>query len=690
MKSRVLAGFLVALALLLPAAPVHAQRDDLLDRVAVDVGLVEVRARPGTAAIDRIKLINKTAEQQKLSVFVEDLGVDADGDILAVGRGTGQSSAAAWITTDPATVTVAPSGSSPVAIKINVPAGTKPGGYYASVTFDDENGRAPENRIVHSILIRVDGAGAQASVQLTSVSLPTISLAGRPEVRAVVENTGNVHAIGGGTIRISNFGSRIATIQIPPFVVLPGIQRIVTVPVRSAPIAGRLKADADLTFGDTTLAASSSGFVVIWWLAAAMLFVILLFLIALLRLLGLLGPKARARKKERIAADHARRAQKAARKPAKKGKEEPAATPPVEETLPVTPAQPPFRPAAQTGTLAERLARRPKPDSTFWGDEEEGPAPFADVEKEEEIVEMPALSDFDPFKPAEAPEEPEEPEPAELLDDGPLDLALDDEQPVALDLEADEDTTEPEPEESEPEEPEVQAAWPGSPDAPPSPQPSKPVAVSLSPSQRPAPLPLEDADEISIEPSDDHIDDDDLPMLIEDDEFDDDIRPPARPIHVANIPPRPSQAPLPVAPVPAAPPPEVQLERTGAGSAMAIRRAEVALRMITGKPGETGAILDAGLDLLYSVRSDADVIRHIEGMHADTRNRRKLGPLALALFAVDSRTAPRALLDAYATASKVVADRIRRAILACDPADIRPHRDLIGALPPARRDALGL
>ena len=123
---------------------------------------------------------------------------------------------------------------------------------------------------------------------------------------------------------------------------------------------------------------------------------------------------------------------------------------------------------------------------------------------------------------------------------------------------------------------------------------------------------------------------------------------------------------------------------------MALRRADVALRMIGGKTGETGAILDSGLDLLYSVRADPDVVARVEQVYEETRNRRKLGPLALALFAVDSRIAPEALLDSFATASKMIAERIRRAILACDPADIRAHRDLIRALPQGRRDQLGL
>ncbi|HVL90363.1 MAG TPA: hypothetical protein VM841_09030, partial [Actinomycetota bacterium] len=161
-----------------------------------------------------------------------------------------------------------------------------------------------------------------------------------------------------------------------------------------------------------------------------------------------------------------------------------------------------------------------------------------------------------------------------------------------------------------------------------------------------------------------------------------------REVKVAGLPPLREPDPLPEANWSAAVP-DQPLEKVSGGSAMALRRAEVAIRMITGKPGETGAILDSGLDLLYSVRTDPAVVERVEQAYEETRNRRKLGPLALALFAVDSRTAPEALLDAFATASKVVAERIRRAILACDPADIRPHRSLIQALPQSRRDQIG-
>jgi hypothetical protein len=124
--------------------------------------------------------------------------------------------------------------------------------------------------------------------------------------------------------------------------------------------------------------------------------------------------------------------------------------------------------------------------------------------------------------------------------------------------------------------------------------------------------------------------------------------------------------------------------------AAALRRAKVALDMLAGPTGETGAILDAGLELLRSVASDQAVVASVRDVFAKTKGRRKQGPLALALSVVSAPEAPAALLAAYATAPKVVADRVQTALTSYETAELRSHPALLDMLPPARRYSLGL
>ncbi|MHB8512545.1 MAG: hypothetical protein ACYDCC_10215 [Actinomycetota bacterium] len=607
------------------AAQPATSSSDLASRVGVDTALVEVKASPGTSAGDSVTLTNKTSSSIVLQAFINDVGTNADGDIVAVSRGqSDQSSASAWINLKTQTITLPPSGSATVGIVVSIPKGTPPRGYYSAITFDTSPSSSPETRLIHAILVNVVGPGSAVQPRLVSVSMPLVSLNGKFSITIDVQNLGNVHAIGSGTVEIKNFGVHVDTLTLPPIVVLPNVHRVVHVSLPNPPIAGRLTAAAKIDFsnGDHDSLASSA-YVIIWWFAIMLLVVLLLFAAAMLRLVGVTGPRAKRRREARKSevAEEApeqelptpRKAQRKAPPPAR-----PIPAPPPAPSPPPPPLERPREPVAAS-------VMRPDTDTPFW--DEHGPelAPFAKVEHDE----TPEIIELDPSEQTR--------------------------ETATSALEEDEELT---------------SSW-----VQPAP-PSRPIPV------RPVPVVKREA------PSSDE------PIVARAIELppEEELRPAGAPrmsIRVANLPPVPNAQPLPESPW-SPPPPETTLDRPKAGGAMALRRAEVALRMITGKTGETGAILDAGLDLLYSVRSDRAVVEHIENEFTATRNRRRLGPLALALFAVDSMIAPEALLDAYASATKVVAERIRRAILACDPADVRRHRDLIAALPPARKDSIGL
>jgi hypothetical protein len=125
--------------------------------------------------------------------------------------------------------------------------------------------------------------------------------------------------------------------------------------------------------------------------------------------------------------------------------------------------------------------------------------------------------------------------------------------------------------------------------------------------------------------------------------------------------------------------------------AAAERRARVALGLLSEGPGRTGERVEVALDVLRTVREATSVAAKVEEAYEAARrarDRKAQAPLALALAAVGSPQAPAALLRAYATAPEPLAGQILEALRELPADALAPHRRLISALPPARRDAL--
>ncbi len=124
---------------------------------------------------------------------------------------------------------------------------------------------------------------------------------------------------------------------------------------------------------------------------------------------------------------------------------------------------------------------------------------------------------------------------------------------------------------------------------------------------------------------------------------------------------------------------------------MALRRARTAIRMLEQGAGQSGVRVDVAMGLLRSVQAVAEVRTAVEAAYGEAirkRSSRSAAGLALALQAVDSSEAPAALLRGYARADTVLASRLRRALMECDPADLRAQDELLEALPRSRRQAL--
>lgn len=128
-----------------------------------------------------------------------------------------------------------------------------------------------------------------------------------------------------------------------------------------------------------------------------------------------------------------------------------------------------------------------------------------------------------------------------------------------------------------------------------------------------------------------------------------------------------------------------------AAGAIAVRRTHAAIALLREGAGRSGVRADVAVGLLRGVQDLPEVRREVEAAYEDAVQRKaagEAGALALGLAVVDSPHAPEALLRAYAKSDRVLAARLRRALAACDPADLRSNPDLLEALPRARRETL--
>jgi len=123
----------------------------------------------------------------------------------------------------------------------------------------------------------------------------------------------------------------------------------------------------------------------------------------------------------------------------------------------------------------------------------------------------------------------------------------------------------------------------------------------------------------------------------------------------------------------------------------AVRRAKVAVGLLTGESKIDPTKLDVALEILRSVGSHREVGTLIGDAFDDARDAKghAAEALALALDAVGSDRAPAALLEAYGSA-KTPMSEVREAIGRYDRDALRAQQDAVAALSKRRREELGL
>jgi hypothetical protein len=176
---------------------------------------------------------NTSDTGMNIAVNVEGYGESDSNDfvMLATADDTGPYSARSWLTASPSSFSLAPGGTQPVTVTINVPAGTGSGGRYAIVMIQTvpESGQqvATVSAVAARVLLTVTGYSTDTSSQVTAVD-PVASTNNSPAGIAVtVANNGNYDYTPQIQATLKNGDKTIATGAFvnPGWPILPGYSR---------------------------------------------------------------------------------------------------------------------------------------------------------------------------------------------------------------------------------------------------------------------------------------------------------------------------------------------------------------------------------------------------------------------------------------------------------------------------------
>jgi P pilus assembly chaperone PapD len=186
--------------------------------ITVTPALVELEAKPGGEGTQAVTIANGGDGPLDLAVAVE-----------AYKSATGDQSAIAWLTVQPAALRIEPGRQGTVTVTIKVPSGLTSGGRYAAVTFTTgakpgTAGAAMAGKVGVPFMVAVKGKGKLTKKVEIERFAPLMTPDGRIAFAAMVRNAGNLHVRPAGGIELlRGDGSSLGTLafQAAP-AVLPG------------------------------------------------------------------------------------------------------------------------------------------------------------------------------------------------------------------------------------------------------------------------------------------------------------------------------------------------------------------------------------------------------------------------------------------------------------------------------------
>lgn len=219
-------------------------------------------AQPGQQITNTINIWNPFEGDTKLRVIgsLSDFQYSEGGRISFPKAGTLPRSAASWITFTPSELTLSPKERREVRYTVNVPAGAKPGSYWAVLFLEAENPEANAKNVLASFNVRVGHTIWVNVGPLTNTGEVSGIFEQAPKTETdplgltvQYNNTGNAAAIVNGRIELRDErGKLTATLPLTRVVSLPGQSTVMQLNWLGPAPAGKYTALAVLNNGSNT------------------------------------------------------------------------------------------------------------------------------------------------------------------------------------------------------------------------------------------------------------------------------------------------------------------------------------------------------------------------------------------------------------------------------------------------------
>lgn len=276
MSGRCRATLLVALAFTAAAAGTADAR------FSVSPTVVQVDRQRGEAASGTFDVELAGEAGRRFGAEVQDIIHEPGGATAFAPPSASPFSASSWVSVSPRRFSGAPKRTQPVRYSIRVPSNAAPGDYVTSLTVKrlpraDDALAQPTQAISVRLTVHVFGK-ARRSARITSFDAPSVSGESPVDVRAVVQNTGNVTLDldrgASGAIEILS-GDETQVSEPLAGELYPGQSREFALSWADPPLVGRLQARVTVDAGGEPVFESKSFFQIPWRQIGALVLVTL-------------------------------------------------------------------------------------------------------------------------------------------------------------------------------------------------------------------------------------------------------------------------------------------------------------------------------------------------------------------------------------------------------------------------------
>ncbi len=234
----------------------------------VGPGKTEIRINPGETSVKSITVTNRYATERLFNIEIEDFTSPDEGDssgvIKLLGEEKGPYSLRDYLKPDETSFVLQSGDRATIRVEINIPEDATPGGLYGAVIVSHEStdplevarenevagGIKLKNRIASLYFVRINGDVFENGELTSFDSDKSIYKNGPIKFDFKYKNTGSIYVNPYGVIEIKNlYGTLVEKINVLPYYVMPGAERLTTKVFDREFTMGRYKATLKLNRG---------------------------------------------------------------------------------------------------------------------------------------------------------------------------------------------------------------------------------------------------------------------------------------------------------------------------------------------------------------------------------------------------------------------------------------------------------